>query len=156
MKDKNNFDSQKTPCIIDRGVIFNKRDMTRLLQGLDQVEYTEYLNNKPLLTREGYVVEIFEDPQEATLFFNRRIHINVNSFEYIKINYNFELGESEEPAAKNKVAYNLELFMSDGRHIIVRPLTDPLDNPTSLAEEVEERRRALTTWEEVTADVEEE
>lgn len=165
---------QLVPCLIDRGVIFNKRDIIRLLQGLDHIEYTECLNGKPLLKREGFVVEIFEDPVESSLFFNRRIHINVNSFEYLKINYNFpqeapeaevdpqgqlvSVSEAKEeaPIAKETANnYLIEMFMPGGRSISVRPLNDPIENATSLMSEVEERRRALTEWEEVTADVEE-
>ncbi|MDX1921223.1 MAG: hypothetical protein SFU25_10885 [Candidatus Caenarcaniphilales bacterium] len=166
-------EDQLVPCLIDRGVIFNKRDIIRLLQGLDHIEYTEYLNGKPLLKREGYVVEIFEDPAEASLFFNRRVHLNVNSFEYLKINYNFpqepteelveemaedvnkEESQTAEPVKELANNYLIEMFMPGGRSIGVRPLNDPIENPTSLMSEVEERRRALTEWEEVTADVEE-
>jgi len=156
---KNKLDLPKTPCMVDRGVIFEKPDMVRLLQGLDHVEYTEYLKGKPLITREGYVIEIFEDEREATLFFNRRIHINVNSFEYIKVNYNFELAEqSDKPETEGKKenAYSLELCMGAGRSIVLKPLSDPIDTPNTLVQEVEERRRSLDGWEEVTADAEDE
>ena len=72
----------------------------------------------------------------------------MNSFEYIRINY-----DSSEEAAQEKRAYNIELSMP-GRIITLRPLTDPIDNPTSLIAEVEERRRnSLTGWEEVVAEV---
>jgi hypothetical protein len=204
------------PCLIDRGVIFKKKDIIRLLQGLDHIEYTEMLNGSPIHSRQGFIVEIFEDPAEASLFFNRRIHINVNSFEYIKVNYNFpqeatnqpqteavgksdkstaqedtqlvgqlenvnifnkdnvssnqpiaktgeqktmqasviteaELGKVETPKIEAN-NYSIEMFMAGGRSITVRPLNDPIDNPGSLISEVEERRRVLTEWEEVTAD----
>lgn len=162
--DKQN--QQLVPCLVDRGVIFNKKDIVRLLQGLDHVEYTEYSSDQQLIKREGYIVEIFEDNQEATLFFNRRIHINVNSFEYIKVNYNFN-NQNKRPGvhtnasqisgsmAKKTDNYAIEMFMEGGRCISLKPLNDPIDNPASLMTEVEERRRALTDWEEVTADVDE-
>ncbi len=143
-----NSSESQIPCIVDRGIIFNKRDMIRVLQGLDQVEYIEIIENTPQVKREGFIVEIFEDETEATIFLNRRIYINVNSFEYIRINY-----DSSEEAAQEKRAYNIELSMP-GRIITLRPLTDPIDNPTSLIAEVEERRRnSLTGWEEVVAEV---
>lgn len=145
-----NSSESQIPCIVDRGVIFNKHDMIRVLQGLDQVEYTEIIENNIHVKREGFIVEIFEDPQEATIFLNRRIYINVNSFEYIRINY-----DSSEEAAKEKNSYCIELVMP-GRTINLRPLTDPIDNPNSLIAEVEERRRNnLNVWEEVVAEVDE-
>jgi hypothetical protein len=155
MKNKDNYQINQIPCIVDRGVIFNKKDITRILQGLDQIEYTEFIDGKPHITRTGFIVEIFEDDQEATVFFNRRIHINVNSLEYIKVNYDFsaETKETEEKPKTN--AYDMELSFGEGRLIRVKPCTDPIDNPTSMMEEVEERRRAMTAWEEATVDVEE-
>lgn len=146
------FETQ-IPCIVDRGVIFNKRDMTRVLQGLDHVEYTEVVSGKPTFKREGYIIEIFEDPTEATIIFNRRLFLNVNSFEYLKINYNF--ASEDSPEAEGKESYAVELVMP-GRTIVLKPLTDPLDNPAALQSEVEERRRAVNSWEEVVAEVDEE
>jgi hypothetical protein len=145
-----NSQESQIPCIIDRGVIFNKKDMMRVLQGLDQVEYTEIIDEKPAVKREGFIVEIFEDPNEATIFLNRRIYINVNSFEYIKISY-----DPTEEALKEKRTYSIELFMPN-RKVVLRPLTDPIDNPNTLIAEVEERRRNnLVGWEEVVAEVDE-
>lgn len=145
----NSFESQ-IPCIVDRGLVFNKRDMMRVLQGLDQVEYAEVIENQVQVKREGFIVEIFEDPNEATIFLNRRIYINVNSFEYIRIHYN-----ASAEAALEKNSYSIELVMP-GRIISLRPLTDPIENPTNLIAEVEERRRNnLSGWEEVVAEVDE-
>ncbi|MDJ0625566.1 MAG: hypothetical protein QNJ31_04275 [Candidatus Caenarcaniphilales bacterium] len=153
-------DPKLVPCLVDRGVIFNKKDIVRLLQGLDHVEYTEYSNGQTLVQREGYVVEIFEDSHEASLFFNRRIHINVNSFEYLKVNYNFNNQNKKKldivsPSTIKPDNYEIELFMEGGRRVSLKPLNDPIDNPAALINEVEERRRALNEWEEVTADVDE-
>lgn len=135
------------PCILDNGVVFHKRDIIRVLQSLDQVEYTEEIDGKEMLRRIGFIVEIFEDEQQATIFFNRRIHINVSSFEYLKIEYLTDI--SEEPPDPNKPDYRVELAMPGARKIILRPMSDPLDNPTTLIAEVEERRRAAVQWEEV-------
>jgi hypothetical protein len=146
------FETQ-IPCIVDRGVIFNKKDMIRVLQGLDHVEYNEVVAGKSTFKREGYVIEIFEDPTEATIIFNRRLFLNVNSFEYLKINYNFY--SHETPEANQKDSYAIELAMA-GRTIVLKPLTDPIDNPTALLSEVEDRRRSVSSWEEVVAEVDDE
>ncbi len=143
----NKVHDNQIPCIVDRGIIFSKRDMVRVLQGLDQVEYTEVVDNKKNLTREGYIVEIFEDHQEATIFLNRRIYLNVNSFDYIQIHYTPEQNSPKE-------TYSIDLVMP-GRTISMKPLNDPIDNPTTLIAEVEERRRGVAGWEEVVAEVDE-
>ncbi|MDX1918534.1 MAG: hypothetical protein SFT81_05275 [Candidatus Caenarcaniphilales bacterium] len=158
------------PCIIDQGLIFNKRDMVRILQGLDRVEYSEVLEGQESERREGYLVEIFEDENEATIFFNRRIHININSFEYLQINHH-PVSESHNKASENSedrqlsltvsqtqaaMIYTVELVLPGGRKIILRPLSDPLENPAPLQAEVEIRRRHMSAWDEVVVDSDEE
>jgi hypothetical protein len=137
------------PCIVDRGVIFNKRDIFRILQALDYVEYSEFIEGKQTFSREGFIVEIFEDETEASLFFNRRIHINVNSLEYLKINYNFE-------SLEEKKSYEIELCLGTNKKVILKPLNEPLDNKEELMQEAVERRKALNSWEDfVMVDTEE-
>jgi hypothetical protein len=162
------------PCIVDQGLIFNKRDMARILQCLDEVEYAEVLDGAILNKRNGFIVDVFESDTEATIFFNRRIHINVNSFEYLKIHYSPQVIETTKKvrvhktnsSEKIKIApkkkkledydsdYSLELVNSENRSILIRPLSDPIDNPGSIISEIESRRRNLVTWEEVAAEVE--
>lgn len=164
------------PCIVDQGLIFNKRDMARILQCLDEVEYAEVLDGAILNKRNGFIVDVFESDTEATIFFNRRIHINVNSFEFLKIHYSPQIlepinkvrvkvkktisSEKIKIAPKKKKVeefdsnYSLELVNSQNRSILIRPLSDPIDNPGSIISEIESRRRNLVTCEEVAAEVE--
>ena len=147
-----NDQESQIPCLIDQGIIFNKSDMIRILQGLDQVEYIEIIDNRELSKRECFITQIFENKQEATIFFNRRAYINVNSFDFIKIHF-----DPSEKALKDLTTYQIDLSMPGGRIIRLRTLTDPIDNPSTLIAEVEERRRhVLTEWEEVVAEVDEE
>lgn len=162
------------PCIIDQGVVFNKKDMCRILQSLDRIQYTEVLQDsqasEEIITREGVIVDVFEDDTQATIFFNRRIYLNVNSFDYLKIVYiyNVEPEISPTPLSENSPEqtnppsppqnnqpvtapvktqsavklppYSIELAMA-GRKIVISPQLDPLDNMELLLEESEERRR---------------
>ena len=160
------------PCIIDKGIIFNKRDMVRILQSLDRVEYKEIIDGKELAEiREGFILEIFEDPIEASIIFNRRLHLNVNSFEFFKITYDFEadkfnesnkqeIPEDSDNSENNnkyekkenfKPVYRIELSMSSNRKIILLPLTDPMENPRVLVTELEERRKNYT-WVNISED----
>ena len=138
------------PCIVDQGVVFSKKDMFRVLQSLDHIIYYEIVDGKVFLSREGFLVEIFEDPNEATVFFNRRIYLNLNSFEYLKINYGspstFNLSGDfpalEKAKETKKLIYWIELFLSSGREVVFLPMSDPLlSNKESLFLEVEERKR---------------
>jgi len=144
------------PCIIDQGIIFSKRDMFRVLQSLDHVNYYEIVDGKVLFEREGFLVEIFEDPKEATIFFNRRIYLNLSSFEYLKINSNFLSSfkdQSPEIKNPNKPDYRINLFMTNEREVVLVPINDPISSKESLFLEVEERKRitSMTQEEEWTA-----
>ncbi|MBR8828039.1 MAG: hypothetical protein DSM107014_09090 [Gomphosphaeria aponina SAG 52.96 = DSM 107014] len=72
------------PCIIDSGVIVNKEDMQRLLNDLSHVHYIHLLDDKLQNEGEGWVVEIFAHPHQATLVANHNLYINIQSFDYLQ------------------------------------------------------------------------
>jgi hypothetical protein len=76
---------KQIPCIVGRGVITTKKDMMRVLRGFDHVKFTDIIDEQIEIEDEAYVVEVFSNDTESTVVFNRRIHINVNNFEYLKI-----------------------------------------------------------------------
>ena len=76
---------KQIPCIVGVGVITSKKDMMRLLRGFDHVKYTDVIDDKVQSEEEAYVVEVFSSETESTVVFNRRMHINVENFEYLKI-----------------------------------------------------------------------
>lgn len=76
---------KQIPCIVGVGVITSKKDMTRLLRGFDHVTYTDIIDDKVQSEEEAFVVEVFSSETESTVVFNRRMHINVENFEYLKI-----------------------------------------------------------------------
>jgi hypothetical protein len=86
------------PCIVDIGMIINKQDMLRLLSDLGRVRYCYgqvenhqaevYQASQSALIPEdeGYVLEVFSDPQRSTLVANHALYINVCSFDYLNLN----------------------------------------------------------------------
>ena len=77
--------SLPAPCIIDSGIIINKDDIRRLLNDLGQVHYIHQIDGKVHSEGEGWIVEVFTDPQQATLVANRALYLNVQSFDYLQL-----------------------------------------------------------------------
>lgn len=102
------------PCLIDSGIVINKQDMRRLLASLSRVRY-EHKQDKQLQSQgEGYVLEVFSDPHQATLIANGAIYLNVHSFDYL------EMGTTEG----DETSY-FELVQED-RQLRLVPLSNPL------------------------------
>jgi hypothetical protein len=77
--------SLPAPCIIDFGTIVNKDDIRRLLNDLSRVRYIHTFDRKLQSEGEGWIVEVFADPHQATLVANHKLYLNVHSFDYLKI-----------------------------------------------------------------------
>jgi hypothetical protein len=73
------------PCIIDSGIIINKADIHRLLSDLGRVRYIHNIDNRLQSEGEGWILEVFADPDRATLVANRRLYLNVLSFDYLQL-----------------------------------------------------------------------
>ncbi|MBI2995250.1 MAG: hypothetical protein HYY52_00870 [Candidatus Melainabacteria bacterium] len=116
------------PCLVEYGIVYSKRDMIRVLRGLDQVEYTDLIDNVVVANGEGYVAEVYANSYDSTIVFNHRLHVNVNSFDFLKI--------------KSKPD-QVELISGD-RIIKLIPLTNILKvNQAAIEEEIDEQRAAL-------------
>lgn len=70
------------PCIVDNGILVNKRDIYRLLSDLGRVRYFDIVEGQVQRQGEGYVMEVFQDATAATLVANRSLYLNLNSFDY--------------------------------------------------------------------------
>jgi hypothetical protein len=101
------------PCIIDSGIIVNKCDMRRLLVDLGRVRYIHIQDEQVKCRGEGYVLEVFADPQQATLIANHAIYLNVYSFDYLELN----------PSPEDETYFDL---VQDGRLLRLIPLSNPL------------------------------
>lgn len=78
------------PCIVENGIVVQKQDMIRLLSSLRQVRYIYRQDDKITNTGEGCVMEVFCDPNQATLVANHSLYLNTHSFDYLEILTNGE------------------------------------------------------------------
>lgn len=106
------------PCLVDAGTVVNKKDMVRLLQHLGRVRYVHCQEEQVLREGEGYVVEVFSDPQQATLIANNSLYLNVTSFDCL------EMGQLND----NQPYFDL---MQDNRCLRILPLSNPLTEGNS-------------------------
>jgi hypothetical protein len=65
------------PCIVDSGILVNKRDIYRLLADLGRVRYFDIVEGQVQRQGEGYVMEVFQDATAATLVANRSLYLNL-------------------------------------------------------------------------------
>jgi hypothetical protein len=106
------------PCIVDTGTVVNKQDMQRLLCDLSRVRYRYTQDNDVLTEDEGYLLEVFSDPQRSTLVANHTLYINVHSFDCLKL----------ERSPEQQACFDL---IQDNRLLRLIPLTNPLQEQTS-------------------------
>src|SRR3990167_7695516 len=81
-----NIDTEnQISCLVDYGIVYSKRDMIRILRDLDRVDYIDLIDNVTVAQGEGYIVEVYANSYDSTIVFNHRLHINVNSFDLLKM-----------------------------------------------------------------------
>jgi hypothetical protein len=112
MSDERELKNQ-IPCIVDEGIVANRRDMVRILRDLGHVRYQDMLDGRLRTEGEGFVTSVFSNQNGATIFVNKRLYINVNSFDYLR------LGKTEDDGA----AIDL---VDEARTVRLLPLSDPL------------------------------
>jgi hypothetical protein len=105
------------PCIVDEGIVVNRRDMVRILRDLGHVRYADIVEDRVRTQGEGVVTSVFSNFNGSTIIVNKRLYINVNSFSYLR------LGRTEEDAA----AIDL---VDEARVVRLIPLSDPLQGPS--------------------------
>ncbi|MDB9510684.1 hypothetical protein PN499_05770 [Kamptonema animale CS-326] len=101
------------PCIVDTGIVVNKRDLQRLLVDLGRVRYIHIQDGIICSEGEGYVLEVFADPTRSTLIANHALYLNVYSFDYLELKQSPEEGSYFD-------------LMQDGRQLRLIPLSNPL------------------------------
>lgn len=106
------------PCIIDSGLIVNKRDMERLLSDLSRVRYVHEQDGQVMSQGEGFVLEVFADPHQSTIVANQTLYLNVHSFDYL------ELAHSPEEGC-------CFVLVQDQRHLRLTPLSNPVQEQSS-------------------------
>lgn len=114
-----NFSNQlPAPCIIDQGIIVNKDDIHRLLGDLGRVYYRHTLDGVLQSEGEGYIVEVFCDPAQATLVLNHSLYLNVQSFDYVQL--------QQSPQGEASVD-----LVQENRLLRLVPLANPLQDDIS-------------------------
>ncbi|MDI6715462.1 MAG: hypothetical protein QME63_00765 [Actinomycetota bacterium] len=71
------------PCIVNEGVLINKKDMRRALETLEAVRYTYYVDGDIISQGEGVVVKVFSSSDTSTLVVNGCLFLNILSFNYV-------------------------------------------------------------------------
>jgi len=71
------------PCIVNEGVLINKKDMRRALETLEAVRYTYYVDGDIIFQGEGVVVKVFSSSDTSTLVVNGCLFLNILSFNYV-------------------------------------------------------------------------
>jgi hypothetical protein len=59
--------------------------MQRALSDLGQVNYYYQLDGISQAQGQGWILDVFSDPQQATIVTNQSLYLNVNSFDYLEI-----------------------------------------------------------------------
>lgn len=103
-------------CIVDEGVLVQRKDMVRILRDLGQVRYQEWRNDQLRRQGEGIIVHVTASDRAATVILNKRLYLNVNAFDYL------QLGCDEAGGAWVDL-------VSDGLTLRLIPLTDPMESP---------------------------
>lgn len=101
------------PCIVDEGLVVNRKDMVRILRDLGHVKYADMRDGQVRTEGEGFIFSVFANHNRSTIFVNKRLYINVNSFSHIQLS-RLDDGSS---------AIDL---VEDSRTVRLLPQTDPL------------------------------
>lgn len=114
-------DRNRIPCIVDQGIIANRKDMVRVLRDLGHVRYADMVGDDVRATGEGIVSHVFAHEAAATIVANKRLYLNVNGFDYLR------LGKADE----EQPAFDL---VAEDRTLRLEPLSDPIKDGTGLEE----------------------
>ncbi len=146
------------PCIVDVGTIIRKNDIYRILADLGHVWYVDIQDGQVRQEGEGYVMEVYDDPQSATIVFNRTLYLNVSGFDYLTLSQSqpdltslVPQSESEGLTSSAPPQAQLDL-VQENRILRLLPLSDPLSDPVHLFEDTQALKAAMSdaltaTWE---------
>ncbi|ELR96308.1 hypothetical protein [Gloeocapsa sp. PCC 73106] len=106
------------PCIVESGIVVYKQDMQRLLTDIRRVRYLHLLDERVLNQGEGWIKEVFIDPHRSTLVANHHLYLNLQSFDYLKL----------EPTPEGDTYFEL---IHENRQLRLIPLTSNIYQPNS-------------------------
>ena len=123
MSKHHGMESLPAPCIVDEGIIVNPDDIRRLLADLSHVRYVHQIGDRETSQGQGYVREIFSDRHQATLIADRKIYLNLQSFDYLRLSKNTEGNTCFE-------------LVQDNRRLSLMPISHLLESP-NLSENID-------------------
>jgi hypothetical protein len=115
-------DTVPAPCLIDTGILVNKQDIIRLLSDLTHVQYIHWQDGEIKSQGEGYILDVFADPQRSTLIANHAVYINVYSFDYLEL----------KQSANQEAYFDL---VQEGLMLRLTPLSNPLKQERTRVED---------------------
>lgn len=77
--------SLPAPCIVDTGIVINQDDIKRLLADLCHIHYVHTIDGQVNSEGQGLIQEIFSDSHQSTLIANKKLYINIQSFDYLQL-----------------------------------------------------------------------
>lgn len=119
---KRSNDTVPAPCLIDSGILVNKQDIIRLLSDLTHVQYIHWQDGEIKSQGEGYILDVFADPQRSTLIANHAVYINVHSFDYLEL----------KQSANQEAYFDL---VQEGLMLRLTPLSNPLNQERTRVED---------------------
>lgn len=102
-------------CVVDEGLIVNRRDMSRILGDVGQVRYQELFAGAIRRQGEGIIVHVAASDHAATVIVNKRLYLNVNAFDCLRLSCD-EAGGAI-----------IDLVM-DARTLRLIPVSDPISD----------------------------
>lgn len=111
MNQEQRYCALPAPCIVESGILVNKDDIKRLINDLTNVRYIHSLDGKVQNEGEGWILEVFNDPSQATIVVNSSLYINIQSFDYLQIS----------SSQNQETHFNL---IQDNRELTLIPLTN--------------------------------
>ncbi|MBO9542242.1 hypothetical protein J7643_16760 [bacterium] len=100
-------------CIVDEGLLVNRRDMVRVLRDLGPVRYQDLIDGEIAHQGEGIIVNVVANDQNATVILNKRLYLNVNAFDYLSL-------------SADEAGGTLVDLVSDQRTLRLIPTSDPM------------------------------
>jgi len=86
MNHHQNYSPLPAPCVIESGILVNREDIKKLINDLTHVRYIHRLDGSIQNEGKGWVLEVFNEPNQATMVVNSSLYINIQSFDYLQIN----------------------------------------------------------------------
>jgi hypothetical protein len=72
-------------CIVEEGILLNRRDMVRVLRDLGAVRYVDLHDGVATASGEGCITNVVANLSSSTIIANRRLYLNVSNFEYMRL-----------------------------------------------------------------------